>query len=252
MNKVVSEKEFEINYYEVDFKKQLLITSLMNYFDDVATKQSEDIGGGLDYMRNKGIAWVLYKWDITIKRYPMFREKIKVRTSSYSLKKFYGYRTFEVFDKNNDVICSANSVWLLIDINKRRAKRITEDIYKMYGLTEKDNKPLIIENVRLPEKFDFERHFDVRYSDIDTNNHVNNVKYVDWAIETVPIDIVLNYSLENLNITYKKEAVYGENVKSSTKVQKTDCGYIGLHKISDNSDKELCVIKTVWKNKKKC
>lgn len=45
------EQEYRIHYYEIDYKKRALITSLMNYFDDVATCQSEKLGVGIDYLR---------------------------------------------------------------------------------------------------------------------------------------------------------------------------------------------------------
>ncbi|MCH3965557.1 MAG: thioesterase [Clostridium sp.] len=246
MNTTYKEKEFQVNYYEIDFKKRLLITSIMNYFDDVATEQSQNMGGGLDYMEQHRVAWVIYKWDIYVNRYPSFREKLKVRTYARSFLKFYGYRTFEIIDKNQDIVCRANSVWLLIDIDKRRVKRISSDMYSIYGLTKEDNEPLVIDNVNLPDKFDFEKYFDVRYSDIDTNRHVNNVKYVDWAIETVPLDIVENYSIKNINISYKKEATYGGKIKSSTKIEEQNGKYLGLHKISDNDGNELCIVQTLW------
>lgn len=47
--------------------------------------------------------------------------------------------------------------------------------------------------------------FIARYSDIDTNRHVNNVKYADWSIEIVPLDIVMSYCLKRMKITYKKK-----------------------------------------------
>jgi medium-chain acyl-[acyl-carrier-protein] hydrolase len=85
LDKLTTEKEYEVNYYEIDFRKKLLVTSLINYFEDTATKQSQDVGNGLNYMEKNKIAWVLYKWDINIDRYPSFRENIRVRTSAYSL-----------------------------------------------------------------------------------------------------------------------------------------------------------------------
>ena len=50
--------------------------------------------------------------------------------------------------------------------------------------------------------------FNVRYSDIDTNGHVNNSKYVSWIIETVPLEIVLNYTLKNLKMDYKRNSLW--------------------------------------------
>ncbi|OBR96416.1 MULTISPECIES: acyl-[acyl-carrier-protein] thioesterase [Clostridium] len=246
MENVVTEKEYEVQYYEIDFRKKLLVTSLMNYFEDVSTKQSEDIGGGLDYLKQKGVAWVLYKWDIHINRYPHYGEKITVQTKAYSFRKFYGYRTFKVLDDKENVIASANSIWLLIDKEKRKVIRITEDMYKMYGVSGNEIKPLIIKKIKLPEQFDIEKGFNVRYSDIDTNRHVNNVKYVDWIVETIPLDIVLNFTIKNLNITYEKEALYGEKIKIYTELKKKENSYISLHKIVDQEEKELSVIEAVW------
>ena len=50
MEKEVLIKEYEIHYYEVDFRKQMKITSLIDFFGDLATCQSENLGVGMDYL----------------------------------------------------------------------------------------------------------------------------------------------------------------------------------------------------------
>ena len=225
MDKSTFEKEYEVQYHEIDFKGRLLVTSLINYFADVATKHSEAIGGSLKYLKEKGIAWVLYK--------------------ACSFKKFYAYRTFHVMDEEGNVIAYANSLWILIDVSRRKILRITQDMYKMYGINGKSEYLIDIKKIKLPEKFSIEKSFEVRYSDIDTNRHVNNVKYVDWIIETIPLDIVLNYSIENLNITYEKEAKYGEIITIHTELNKQDEGYISIHEIVDKEGKRLSAIEAV-------
>lgn len=37
-----------------------------------------------------------------------------------------------------------------------------------------------------------------RRSDMDMNGHINNVTYLGWALETVPPDVYLNYSLHEV------------------------------------------------------
>lgn len=37
-----------------------------------------------------------------------------------------------------------------------------------------------------------------RRSDMDMNGHINNVTYLGWALETVPADVYLNYSLHEV------------------------------------------------------
>ncbi len=249
MENIVTEKEYEIQYYEIDYNKKLLLTSLMNYLGDISTKQSEDIGVGLEYMSNRGIAWVLYKWSIHIKRYPSFREKIRVRTTPRSFRKFYANRSFELIDSQGNTIAVANSIWFLISVEKRKAMRITEDMYKAYGMDKKDTNGLDIKKINQPQRIDNKKAFNVRYSDIDTNKHVNNVKYVDWAVETVPLDIVLNYILTDIDIAYEKETTYGEIITVLTEINKENNRFICLHKIVDRESRQLALLETIWVKK---
>lgn len=243
---IVTEKEYEIQYYEIDYKRKLLMTSLMQYLSDVATRQSESLGIGLDYLKEHGIAWVIYKWNIHMFRHPVYGEKIRIRTKPYSFRKFYAYRTFEIVDCNDNVIGYAKSIWFLIDIEKRRAIRINEEMYMAYGINKDKNDKLDIEKIDAPVNIDSEKSFDVRYSDIDTNTHVNNVKYLEWAIETIPLNIIMNYTLEDINITYEKEATYGDSIKVFTEIDNKDNFCVCMHKVVNKENKELALLKTQW------
>lgn len=247
MRDVITEKEYKVQYYEIDHNRRLFITSLMNYLGDIAMRQSEDIGVGIDYLREQNIAWVIHKWNIDIDRYPLYDEKIKIRTKPHSFRKFYAYRTFEIIDSNENIIGKANSIWFLINTEKRKAIRITENMYKAYGMSKEKNESLDIKKIKSPEEIDSEKNFNVRYSDIDTNKHVNNVKYVEWAMETVPIDILNNYVIKTIIITYEKETTYGETIRVLTEIKSEEDGYICIHKIVDKEDRELALLETQWK-----
>ena len=39
-----------------------------------------------------------------------------------------------------------------------------------------------------------------RRSDMDMNGHINNATYLAWALETVPSDVYLNYSLQQVSV----------------------------------------------------
>ncbi len=117
----------------------------MNYFEDASLEQSEKLGVGLQYLKENEQAWVLYKWNVTIDRYPEFGEKIIVRTIPLSYRKFYAYRRFQIIDKTGKVIVTGDSIWFLIDINKRRPIKVTEDMQNAYGLSETKEEPFKIE-----------------------------------------------------------------------------------------------------------
>lgn len=240
-------KEFEVNYYEIDYKKRALITTLMNYFEDVSTKQSEDLNVGLDYLREKNLGWVIYKWNVEVERYPVYGEKIMVRTRPLSSRKFYAYRKFDIIDEQGYTIVTAESIWFLIDIEKRKAIRITNEMKDAYEIQETKIDPFNIKKIVKSENTDFEKSFNVRYSDIDTNRHVNNVNYALWAIETVPIDIITECTLKKINITYEKEAKYGNMIKAMTElINKNEKNIVYVHKIIDNQGNILSLLETQW------
>ena len=206
--------------------------------------QREKLGVGVDYLKERNIAWMLYKWDIKIHKYPVYGDSVKVRTLPHSFKKFYAYRLFDILNLQGEKLVSANSAWLLINTSKKRPIKITKDMYRAYHI--QSAEPLEIEEIKQPSSIDVEKEFHVRYSDIDTNRHVNNVKYAAWAIETLPLDIVLNYTLANLKVTYKKETTYGKTIKALTQVLNHSDNITCLHSIVDEDGKVLCLLESRW------
>jgi medium-chain acyl-[acyl-carrier-protein] hydrolase len=246
MDKLITTKDYEIHFYEIDYSRKALITSIVNFFGDIAMQQSDNLGIGLDWLMGNNLGWVIYKWDVTMIRYPKINEKVTVRTWPYSLRKFYACRQFDILDSEGNVICTADSIWFLIDTKKRRPTKISNEMYELYRVSKGCSDIIDFGKLSGPEVIDSEKEFYVRYSDIDTNRHVNNVKYIDWCIETVPLEVVLKYTLKNVKVIYEKETKYGDRIKCSTQIMKEDHEVTCLHKIDDEAGNRLTLIKTVW------
>ena len=243
---VATERNYNIHYYEVDIHKRVLITSIIDYLGDMAMYQSETLGVGIDHLKENKMAWVLYKWDITMESYPLLNETINIKTFAHSFRKFYAYRKYEINDAQGNRIGNASSVWILINTDRRRPIRISKDMCEAYGIDDNNGNALEIEDIQDIDTIHEERSFQVRYSDIDTNMHVNNVKYVAWALETVPKDIVLDYKLKNIKVTYEKETTYGETIKVSTEVIREKDKIICRHKIINDTGTELTLLESTW------
>lgn len=240
------EREYEVNYYDVDVKLQCKIESIINYFTDVGTKQSEKLGAGIEYMTERNLAWVFCKYDIKINRYPKYGEKIRVATNALGFKRFYALRSYEILDEEGNKIVEAIGIFLLIDINKRRAVRIPLYQYEFYGINEKEECDINVSKLEKLKEEMYSKEFKVRYSDIDSNTHVNNVKYIEWALESVPVEILYNNNLVELNVIFEKECSYGDEIKSSCEVKENDEQYIILHKIENVEGKELTTLISKW------
>jgi medium-chain acyl-[acyl-carrier-protein] hydrolase len=246
MQVATTDKEYDIRFYDVDQKKRLTVQRMMNFFEDSAISQSERLGVGLEYLRHSKLAWVIHQWNIKIDKFPYYSEKIKVRTYPEGFYKFYAFRKFEVFDNNNNKMIDGNSVWLLLDTEKKRPIRVPEQLAQAYGLDKELTDDSKMTKVREPLRVDSEREFKVRFSDIDINNHVNNVNYYEWAFESLPQDILSNYSIKSVKLTYKKEAKLGDIITARSEVKLGREEYICYHKLMDALKAELCFAETEW------
>lgn len=239
------ERDYFIHYYDIDLKKRASISSLLRYFEDIAILHSEHVNRGIEYYTQHQVGWVLYKWDIKIIRYPEFKETIKVRTRPSYLKGFHAFRYFDVLDLNENRIVTANSMWLFLNTNTKKPTRITEDIFEGYGVDKNKMTELEFGNIKEISKVDAEKKFDVRYIDIDSNHHVNNIKYVEWALELVPQNIANECTLKYLKVNYKKETAYGKKITSSIDIQKEKENIRCTHQISAE-ESVLCTLETNW------
>ena len=126
--------------------------------------------------------------------------------------------------------------------------RIPEAQYEVYGVEGDMKGEFKLPRIEAIDKYKYEDTFKVRYSDIDSNQHVNNTKYVDWAIETLPEDIVDNYSLDEIRVTFEKECRYGETINVYTDIREQEDGsLISVHKIETLDKKELTRLIGCWK-----
>ena len=129
--------EGRIRYSETDSEGRLTIASLINYFQDCSSFQSQDLGLGLDYLREKHLVWVLSSWQIIVDRYPVHCEKVTTGTQPYELKGFLGHRNFAMMDAEGKYLARANSLWSLLDTKTNRPASIPIEMMERYQLAEK-------------------------------------------------------------------------------------------------------------------
>ncbi len=191
---------------EVDVHRHMTLTALLELLQDCCIFQSEHLGIGMDYLKERKRAWVLSSWQVIVKRYPLLGEKVTAFTWAYECKGFYGYRNFKVVDEQGGVVAYANSIWIYMDTEKMRPARIPQELAAVYSMDE----PLEME--KAGRKLDLEGEWEkaapvpVQKFHIDTNQHVNNSKYVMIGQEYLPE----GFKIGELRAEYRKAAVLAD------------------------------------------
>jgi len=240
-------KKYEIHYYEVNSKLRCKFSSIINFIEDIGTQQSEHLGGGIEYCAKNNCGWVFYKYDIKMHRYPMFGETISITTQPIGFKKFYGLRKYMIMDEEGNLIGEGLALFFLIDIEKRRPTRIQKEQYEFYGVDGDMDYDISMDKIEKNDEEQYNKQFDIRYSDIDSNNHVNNVKYIEWAMEAVPLDVLNNYDLKRIKVIFEKETTYGERVLVSATVKEIDdVNLKSYHTIRNGEGAQLTLLEVEW------
>lgn len=242
-------KEYEIHYFEIDQSREVTPISLLHFMEDSAISHSEAVGLGIDRLLTAGTCWVLNHWWLKMNRYPRLGDKISIHTWPSKFERFYAQREFDIEDGRENSLGQASSLWIYLNLYKKRPLRIPGSFSQVYGLTEKSLMNGTFSD--LPEMTSVQpgMRFHVRHSDIDTNGHVNNARYVEWMIEGIGTDLSPDYRLAELEVKYIKETVYGTDIYSEHQAMDTiNPEY--LHRIMDKTgDHQLARGRTVWKKR---
>lgn len=202
-----------VRYSECDRSGKLTEVALLDYLQDCAIFHSEDIGYGVEYMAYKGRAWVLASWQIDIEGLPSFGDNIVVDTFPYQFRGFMGCRCFIVRNADKDIeYARANSIWSYINTNTMKPEHVDDTLMEAYGLDDKIEMDYSAKKIRPPKDMTYiaADSICITESYIDTNNHVNNGRYVHMAAGYIPKVMNESTGIKRIKAEYKKQVYLGD------------------------------------------
>jgi acyl-ACP thioesterase len=239
------EKKFELRYFEMNKYGIATPTAILTLLEETAAEHSYKIDYSLYRLERQNIGWVLISGIIDMIRYPKYKEKITIRTwiSKYTLVK--GYRENIIYDESGAVIGRAKGVWVFYDIEKKKPVPIFDEIKSKWGSNSEISQEVDIDKIEVINDGENQLEYDIYKSDVDSNNHVNNIRYFHWLIESLPDDILDKYILKKINAKFYSEAKYGEKIQVYKKNDLEPNIYLYTMR-SNLSNRLLAAAHTVW------
>jgi medium-chain acyl-[acyl-carrier-protein] hydrolase len=232
----VYQKEFTISSYDLNPRGQARLTTMANFFQEMAYFQATELGYGYEDMKERDTLWVLSRMKIRIDRYPEWKNRIKIETWPSGTDKLFALRNFRVRDETGEEIGKATTYWLIIDIASRRPIRPNADMKFVWVIHDEQvfDTPLVkIEFPGEPELLDPRR---VLYSDLDIIGHVNNVKYMEWCIDLAMQEQGPNKEIGEVEINFMQEALLGDEIQISGKMDQTGNSFFLAHRKEDGRE----------------
>lgn len=195
-----------VRFSEINHHKGVLdLCSIINYYQDCSTFQSEDLNIGFDYLQSINRVWLLNSWQVQIKNPVRLGDYITIGTWPYDFNGCYGYRNFIMKNQEGVVLNVASSIWVYIDTLTGHPTKVPDDsggyqIEAPFPMEYADRK------IKLPNNMTNYPAFPVVKSNIDSYNHVNNGQYIKMAEEFLPED----FNVSAFRVEYKKQAVLSD------------------------------------------
>jgi acyl-ACP thioesterase len=206
---------------------EMKLRALLNRMQDIAGLAVEKLEGAPGELLRRGYGWVLLKYELEIAgRLPLLGETVAVETRHTTGDGFHTLRVFRVFAAANETetLVLAKTSWVLFDLAVGRPVRAARHIPEIFSGTA-DDPPIDPDFAAIP-KFSApllrevpvlgERAFPVRFHDLDSNGHVNNAVYFEWAFEGSPLN-PLAWSLREMRAEFRVSAKLGDTVRVRVK-----------------------------------
>ena len=217
---------------------------MCRFAQEAADGHCRTFGMSLPELREQNKMWILTRLRLVMNRYPNHRDAVRVETwASSRTNGIRAFREFQFFDESGMALGRAISIWLMLDISTKRAVRLPQIILDICNPERTDPDEFEIPRLTAPENASNGRIFEVGWKDLDQNNHLNNVNYVQWALEALPLEINRDRIMAQMDIEFLAEAFYGDQVTSEVEVSGLCCSHV-LRKAEGSA---LALLKTNWR-----
>ena len=130
-----------------------------------------------------------------------------------------------------------------MDTNKRKMTGIPDAILSRGTFDTRDCLPRCNFEKFSQDQTQVNKEFDVNWHDLDFNIHLNNVRYLQWLLETVTPYLEGHVKLRRLEISYKNECLWKDRVAVETSFSEQTY----KHQLRRRSDQQIIAeAKTFW------
>lgn len=242
---------FRVRAYEVDPQGRVAIHTLCNYFQEAAGNHAATYGVSVGDLLAEGLTWVLARLHVRMERYPRMGSTLRIETWPSGIEGLLATRDFRFFEVREGAVQEIGrgaSGWIVIDAVRKRPVRVPALITEIKVPDLPPAIPDAFAKFDAPDYADHQRRYGVRYSDLDINQHVNNVRYAEWAVESVPEAVLATHQVQRLELQFKAETIFGDQVLARTARQDDADGLIFTHHLLRESDaRDVAIARTHWR-----
>ncbi len=246
---IIFERKYPVNIFNTDLTGRLSPGSLFSFFEDLAGRHAAELGWGRNDLMTDGFFWALSRMVVRIESLPNAWDEVTIRTWPRGTETIFALRDLEMYDASGKRLAGASSSWVVVDYNTRRAHRPDKALSNL-NIRFPEERALETNAGKVPPLPDGKNEVTImraKLDDIDVNRHVNNARYVHWAVNCYDPEFISHHTPDTIEVNYILEGHLGEMINIVTG-RNTDDGISFIHSITRERDgAELCRLRMRWK-----
>ncbi|WP_194768309.1 acyl-[acyl-carrier-protein] thioesterase [Tamlana sp. I1] len=241
LNNIVFEQDYNIRSININANKKLGLYGLLGLLEDTTSEHAHKLDFGYESMIKQGFIWVLIRQKLKMKVWPLWHDTITIKTWTLPINGFNATREFEIF-LNGEKIGACSTTWIILDSKSRRPRKIT-DLDHSFSPRTDYTLDFSCSKIITPEDLQIVQTIKVKNSDLDMNNHVNNTKYSQWALDLIPFEYHSKHQLNEYEINFLNESLLGDNIALYSHIDETPRNELFFYGENLNASKTAFKIK---------
>ncbi|MDP5172814.1 MAG: thioesterase [Bacteroidia bacterium] len=216
---------YQIRPQELGPNRRMTMPAMINLLQDAAWFSAAALGVSVFQLNARGVGWVLSRlvWNGR-QEMPGMGAKIVVETYPSGIQRSFLFRDFRVFAEDGNLLGTASSTWVVMDLETRKMISVADDIVALVNPPDcVDVLDRAKERWKDASTWSMVGNIHVGWHDLDLNGHVNHGRFVSWLGEALS-DEQLNHTNVVWDLIFRGEALRGDELVSEAE----PCGEGGM------------------------
>ena len=204
--------DFYVDYSRVDNLARLSLDSIFQFTQIAVTEYFKTLGFDNRSMKIKyNYAWVFTKVKALINSIPYWDSNIYAKCYVTNIKPVKADLETVFYDSNDNLLFDIKDEMCVIDLESRKIRKLSDFSFDKTEIHESiiDGSYEAIDTSNLV-KYD---SLKVKFCDIDVTNHVNNVSYIRFIMNSLGTEFLNNNDITSMDFKYHKESRINEELE---------------------------------------
>ena len=246
-NEIILTKTFSPQFADMDADGFIGIRGYLTYFQNAVTEYMMNLGlDGFTMLEKYGAAWVYTKYKLHMEKKARFAD---IHTESWTEKRRSVSSLLQnlAISQGNEACAFGKLEFCLYNLKNNRLCRISDIDFPACAPVEKSVDISPFARIKpTADKGEYVYSHTVRYTDLDSNRHMNNIKYVDMLLNAFDSNFYDTHFISDFEIHYMNQSYEGEKINVYMKNSETEIILTGEKE--DGTDAAVCIIKGLRQN----